>query len=413
MALRIAEVAALTDVGRARQSNEDSYLERSPLFVVADGMGGARAGEVASAIAVETARGSDVGARPEQDLTDVVKAANAEIYRKAQEDAEHAGMGTTFTGALVTGRDVAIGHVGDSRMYRLRDGELERLTQDHSLVEEFVRQGKLTPEEAEVHPQRSIITRALGPEPDVEVDTFTYPGRAGDVYLICSDGLTGMISEDAIAQILSTAGSLDAGAKELIAAANENGGRDNITVILFRLEDADADADDSDTLGDDATIAGVSAENVRAAVAAADATQAPARAPAKAPPRPPRTFEGGVPVSSPAAARRPPPVAPRRRIFAAVGLLLVLLAAVAVVWVVDRQFWFVGTTSSGQVALYRGLPYELPLGIDLYSQQRVSSVPAASLTPRQRNYVLDHHARGHGDSADLFEQIDSGSGATP
>jgi serine/threonine protein phosphatase PrpC len=140
--LRIAEKAALSDVGRARQSNEDSYLERSPLFVVADGMGGARAGEVASAIAVETAGSTEVGESPEQDLAEVAKTANREIYRKAQDDAEHAGMGTTFTGAFVTNNGVSIGHVGDSRMYRLRDGELERLTHDHSLVEEFVRQGR-------------------------------------------------------------------------------------------------------------------------------------------------------------------------------------------------------------------------------------------------------------------------------
>lgn len=427
MALRIAEVAALTDVGRARQSNEDSYLERSPLFVVADGMGGARAGEVASAIAVETAKASEVGASPEQDLAGVVKAANAEIYRKAQEDSEHAGMGTTFTGALVTGSEVAIGHVGDSRMYRYRDGELERLTQDHSLVEEFVRQGKLTPEEAEVHPQRSIITRALGPEPDVQVDTFTYPGRPGDVYLICSDGLTGMISEDAIARILAADSTLDAAAKQLIDAANENGGRDNITVILFRLEEGDGESDGSDTLGDQATMAGVSAETVRAAVADADADPGATQArDVPATPRPSaaqagrehtrvgRTFEGGVPASSPIAARRPPPQPKRRRVFAAVGVFLVLLAAVAVVWVVDRQFWFVGTTDSGQVALYRGLPYELPLGIRMYSEERVSAVPVTSIADRrQRKYVLDHHARGHGDSADLFEQIDSGSGATP
>src|SRR3954470_5661728 len=234
-------------------------------------MGGARAGEVASAIAVDTAKSADVGANPEQDLAEVARNANREIYRKAQEDAEHAGMGTTFTGALVTGRDVSIGHVGDSRMYRLRDGELERLTQDHSLVEEFVRQGKLTPEEAEVHPQRSIITRALGPEPEVEVDTFTYPGRDGDVYLLNSDGLTGMISEDQVAEILGAGGSLDDAAKALIDAANEGGARDNITVVLFRLEGDPNGDEDPDTLGGQDTQAGVSSETVRAAVVEADA----------------------------------------------------------------------------------------------------------------------------------------------
>src|SRR5438874_2156335 len=181
--MRIAEKAALSDVGRQRQGNEDSFLERSPLFAVADGMGGARAGEVASRLAMEASEKQLKKAdRPEEDIAEVARDANRRIHKMAQEDAALAGMGTTLVAAYVTGRDVAVGHVGDSRLYRLRNGELERLTQDHSLVEEFVRQGKLTPEEAEVHPQRSIITRALGPEAEVEVDTFTYPGRGGDVY---------------------------------------------------------------------------------------------------------------------------------------------------------------------------------------------------------------------------------------
>src|SRR5437763_12007735 len=226
--MRIAEKAALSDVGRQRQGNEDNFLERSPLFAVADGMGGARAGEVASKVAVEKLGSTmDFDGSPEQHLARVTKEANREIYRMAQDDAALAGMGTTLTAALVTGREVAIGHVGDSRVYRLRDGELERLTQDHSLVEEFVRQGKLTPEEAENHPQRSIITRALGPEPEVDVETYTDPARDGDVYLLCSDGLTGMVSEEQIAEIVDASKSLADAAHALIAAANENGGKDN------------------------------------------------------------------------------------------------------------------------------------------------------------------------------------------
>src|SRR2546421_3548727 len=230
MSLAIVEKASLTDVGRQRQGNEDSYLEQSPLFAVADGMGGARAGEVASRIAVEMLAGSSpADGSPERHLAEVTKEANRQIYEKAQADSQLAGMGTTLTAALVTGREVAIGHVGDSRLYRLRDGQLERLTQDHSLVEEFVRQGKLTPEEAENHPQRSIITRALGPEAEVEVDTVTYPGRGGDVYMICSDGLTGMVSEDDLAEIIERSDTLDQAAKDLIAAAHKRGGKDNIT----------------------------------------------------------------------------------------------------------------------------------------------------------------------------------------
>src|SRR4051812_28216570 len=230
-------------------------------------MGGARAGEVASGIAVGTFdEEPQPDASPEERLAAVATAANERIYSLAQEDASYAGMGTTFTAVLVTGNEIAIGHVGDSRLYRYRDGELERLTDDHSLVEEFVRQGKLTPEEAEVHPQRSIITRALGPEPQVEVDTFTYPARAGDVYLACSDGLTGMISEGTVQAILSQRESLEDAARKLIDAANEGGGRDNITVVLFRLEGDGSSDEDPDTLGGQATQVGVSAETVRAAV---------------------------------------------------------------------------------------------------------------------------------------------------
>ncbi|MEA2368640.1 MAG: family protein phosphatase, partial [Thermoleophilaceae bacterium] len=196
MALRIADKASRTDVGRQRQSNEDSYLEREPLFAVADGMGGARAGEVASRMAVEAFDDATTAAgRPEEMLREVAREANRRIYDAAQGDSEHAGMGTTLTAALVAGREVAVGHVGDSRLYRLRDGTLERLTEDHSLVEELVRQGRLTPEEAETHPQRSIITRALGPEPDVVVDHHTWSARADDIYLLCSDGLTSMLAE--------------------------------------------------------------------------------------------------------------------------------------------------------------------------------------------------------------------------
>src|SRR5256885_6335817 len=257
MSLTIVENASVTDVGRQRQGNEDNFLEQAPLFAVADGMGGARAGEVASKIAVDKlgASGPSDGS-PEQHLADVTREANREIYKMAQSDSALAGMGTTLTAALVTDREVAIGHVGDSRLYRFRDGELERLTQDHSLVEEFVRQGKLTPEEAENHPQRSIITRALGPEPDGDVGTYTHAGRDGDVYLLCSDGLTGMVPEKRIAEILGEARPLDEAAHRLVEEANANGGKDNITVLLFRLADADDDGEEVDTLGDQATAAG-------------------------------------------------------------------------------------------------------------------------------------------------------------
>src|SRR5437762_2571903 len=196
-------------------------------------MGGARAGEVASRMAVEAFdEGGEEGRRPEELLRGVAREANRRIYEMAQGDSEHAGMGTTLTAAMVVDRDVAVGHVGDSRLYRFRDGALERLTDDHSLVEELVRQGRLTPEEAESHPQRSIITRALGPEPDVDVETFTHTARDGDVYLICSDGLSGMVLEEEIAEIIADSASLKEAAIRLVDGANQAGGKDNITVVL-------------------------------------------------------------------------------------------------------------------------------------------------------------------------------------
>ena len=201
--LRVAEHWAGTDTGLQRRANEDSLLVRSPLFVVADGMGGAQAGEVASSVAVDTFRaGLEEGEEPERSLVAQVEQANSRINELSHSNAEHAGMGTTITAVYVGEQDVAIAHVGDSRAYCLRDGELLRLTDDHSLVDELLRQGRLTPEEAVEHPQRSVITRALGPEGSVEVDTRSFHARAGDVYLLCSDGLTTMLSEEQIAGLL-------------------------------------------------------------------------------------------------------------------------------------------------------------------------------------------------------------------
>jgi protein phosphatase len=418
VALRIVEKAALSDVGRQRQGNEDSFLERSPLFAVADGMGGARAGEVASRIAVEQFDvGDDADNPPEEQLAEVARGANRKIHRMAQEDSAYAGMGTTFTAALVTGKHIAIGHVGDSRLYRFRDDELERLTHDHSLVEEFVRQGKLTPAEAEVHPQRSIITRALGPEPEVEVDTYTHSGRDGDVYLLNSDGLTGMISEGKVAEILRDRESLEDAAEKLIAAANENGGKDNITVVLFRLGSDGDEPDDEDeepgTLGGQATQVGVSAETVRKEIARAETTKA-RDVPDDPPPeratqvRTKVLEEDTGPRSASRPQRAPPAHRRRRRRYVTAAIVLVVLAAViAGLYALDRKFWFVGTNDRGQVTLFRGLPYDLPLGLELYTEEYESAVPAAAITDqRQRKYVLDHHARSEGESISLVRDIE-------
>src|SRR3954452_8555212 len=242
--LRIADQWHGSDLGLQRQGNEDNYFVRAPLFVVADGMGGAQSGEVASEMAVEAfGAGIPHGHSPAEGLVRIIETANQRIHQRSRAESQRAGMGTTVTAAYVGENSVTVAHVGDSRCYRVRDGELERLTDDHSLVGDLVRLGKLTEEQAETHPQRSVITRALGPEPNVMVDVEEFGARAGDLFLVCSDGLTAMVREDKLKPLLvGHSGSLDQLGHDLIAAANAAGGRDNITVILFTLEEVDGSA---------------------------------------------------------------------------------------------------------------------------------------------------------------------------
>jgi PPM family protein phosphatase len=235
--------AHLTHPGRKRRHNEDSYVHEPPLFAIADGMGGAKAGEVASGLAVEALQlRPDLSGDDEAYVVDLIQEANRRVYARANEDSAASGMGTTMTVALVddAGGRVTFGHVGDSRAYRVREDTLEQLTDDHSLVGELIRSGKLTREEAEVHPQRSVITRALGTDPSVDVDTFVVDARPGDIFLLCSDGLSGMVSDRAILEIVhDNRRDLQAAAKALVAAANRGGGDDNITVVVFALDGDD------------------------------------------------------------------------------------------------------------------------------------------------------------------------------
>jgi serine/threonine protein phosphatase PrpC len=267
VAVRISEQVSLSDTGRQRTANEDSFFAGAPIFAVADGMGGAQAGEVASRMAAEALEGADRGdASPETFLRDVAIDANRQIHDLAAQDEETSGMGTTFTAALVEGDEISLAHVGDSRAYLFRDGELRLLTSDHSLVEELRRQGKLTDEQAQDHPQRSIIPRALGPERDVEVDTMTYRVKPGDVFVLCSDGLTTMIKDDRIAAALAHSDTLEEAARRMIHEANAAGGRDNITVVAFRVEEAKAGApveEGATLIGPTAAEAGLSGEGVR------------------------------------------------------------------------------------------------------------------------------------------------------
>jgi protein phosphatase len=240
--MRIGRASGLTDTGRRRLRNEDAFVCEPPFFAVADGMGGARAGEVAARLAATALEERAGAARGEEGVAELILEANRRIWERAVTDPATAGMGTTVTAALVdeaAGR-VALGHVGDSRAYRLRGGVLEQLTTDHSLVAELVQSGVLTPEEAERHPQRSAITRALGTEPSVEVESFTVEAEVGDLYLLCSDGLPTMVGDDEVSAAIEEAGrDPDAVAEALVAAANARGGEDNVTVVLFELVEGD------------------------------------------------------------------------------------------------------------------------------------------------------------------------------
>src|SRR5581483_4253366 len=231
-----------TNPGRKRRRNEDAFVCEPPLFAVADGMGGAQAGEIASSLAAAAVagglNGADAPENAEQLVVELIQEANRRVHDRATNDAAASGMGPTLTVALARSDDVvAIGHVGDSRAYVLRDGALEQLTDDHSLVAELVRRGELSPAEAVVHPQRSVITRALGTDPDVDVDVFSVEGRSGDIFLLCSDGLSTMVDTDAIAEIVErNRGNLESATRALIRAANDGGGEDNITAVLFEID---------------------------------------------------------------------------------------------------------------------------------------------------------------------------------
>ena len=400
--LRVAEQYAGTDTGRQRRANEDSLLARAPLFVVADGMGGARAGEVASRMAVEMlARGVGDAPEPEAALATLVREANARIYERSHLHADQAGMGTTLTALYVGANRVTIAHVGDSRAYRIRDGELERLTDDHSLVDELVREGRLTPEEAVEHPQRSVITRALGPESAVDVDTETFEARAGDVYLLCSDGLTTMVGEEGLEEVLSEHAHLREVGEALIAAANDAGGRDNITVVLVRLEDVRAPLSEEraplapvaadghgehEELPQTASMAIPGAEDLGAGEVRA---RQPRRGPARAGGQPKRRL------------RRK-----RTAVLTVIALVLALIGAGA--YVALTSVYFIGTNGRGLVTLYRGVPIDLPAGLTLYQHDYVTGVSASTLSPARRGELLDHSLRSESNAIALIHSLELG-----
>jgi PPM family protein phosphatase len=254
----VGEYAVASDTGRRRRRNEDNYVVAPPLFAVADGMGGAQAGEVASSLAasaleagtpdqLETAQLDGL-----ERVTALIQEANRRIFDRASTDPSASGMGTTMTVALVEGMNVVIGHVGDSRAYLVRGDSMEQLTEDHSLVNELVKSGKLSEEDAQIHPQRSVITRAVGTDPDVDVDAFTIEAEDGDVFLLCSDGLTDMVEDVGILETVdANRGDLEKAVRSLVQLANSEGGEDNITAVAFRIASG---SDDEPPLEDTVTM---------------------------------------------------------------------------------------------------------------------------------------------------------------
>ena len=444
--LRVVEHFADSDVGRQRQGNEDSLFVRAPLFVVADGMGGAQAGEVASQMAVGAFSAGLTDAPAADALVRTIRDANRRIHERSLGDRQTAGMGTTLTAACLTDADeVVVAHVGDSRCYLLRDGDLIRLTRDHSLVGELVARGKLTEEQAETHPQRSVITRALGSEPDIDVDVDAFAARAGDLFMVCSDGLTSMVSESRIKELLGAPGDLDTRGRSLIAAANRAGGRDNITVILFRLEEVEGSSRAADPARDARTTTGADAgatttmpvaspatsQDTAAldavpsggAVAAGSArTPAPDSPPAepvraRAAPlhRPPEAAADGARRTGPVAAQDSGPAArPRRRrrrlprTLAIIALVLVPILIPA--WMASRVVYFIGVDAERgrAVTIYRGVPYDLPGGLRLYERFYPSGVTIDAVPAARREIFTDHKLRSRDDAEDLVIALERG-----
>jgi PPM family protein phosphatase len=399
--MRIADSAGSTDAGRKRRRNEDSFVHDPPLFAVADGMGGAQAGEVASRLAAAAFREFHDADEldPEQRVAAIIQEANRRIYERAKSDAQASGMGTTITAALVTEDGVAVGHVGDSRGYRLRDGQLEQLTEDHSLVADLVRSGRLTPDEADSHPQRSVITRALGTDARVDVDTFTADVQAGDVFLLCSDGLTTMIGDEEITETVARASSLEQATKALVRAANKAGGEDNVTVVLFRLEGEPAELEDTMVAGSNGhgetdledTLTGLEAAAVQSAVATTAVES-----------------EETVDASEWGASSDDEEHQPKRRredhwgrrtLWSVLALAFVLALIAAAFWALSRAN-FIGADEDGNVVVYQGVPYGLGGGIDLFRPRYVSRLQAVQLSADERADLFDHALLSYDEARD-------------
>jgi PPM family protein phosphatase len=343
-------VGVATDIGRVRERNEDSYLVEPPLYAVADGMGGARGGAVASSLALDTVEELFRGGKAS--LADTIRSANRAVFERSISDRKVSGMGTTLTATTVDEHGAHLGHVGDSRAYLLRAGALRQLTDDHTLVNRMVKAGEITPQEAGTHPHRNVLTRSIGTEPEVVVDENDVPLIDGDRLLLCSDGLTGMVTEPQIQAILETTPDPQESADRLIKAANRAGGIDNITVVILDIHE-----DDDDALGVDP---GKGAEVSRSADPEEQSRAAASTA-----------------IVGTQRGRRPSAATIKKWIIRA-GV--VVIAALAVFFAVriylDRQ-WYVGE-SNGYVAVFQGIPATIG-GLHLSHVELETDIPVADV----------------------------------
>jgi serine/threonine protein phosphatase PrpC len=363
---------AASHVGLVRRQNEDSFVAGGGIFAVCDGMGGANAGEVASEAACRYLMELPAGAGAQQ-VRDAVAEANSTIFSRSVGEPDLAGMGTTLTAFVQSDDTLIVAHVGDSRAYLLRAGDLQQLTDDHSLVGEMVRRGQLTPAQAAVHPHRSVITRALGTEGEVDPDVFTVPLVPGDRLLLCSDGLSGMVSGHDIARILGEEDDPQAAARSLVQAALEGGGEDNVTVVvLFAEADAGGTKDGSES--------GVSAGD----------EGAPEEKPVFGPERRQVASEARARMTD-GLQRAGGWMRGRRRTLVIIGVAVVLVLVVGLVGlaVFNSTVYFVGTTQDGSVALYQGLPHSI-LGVQMFSLVELAGTPYAALASYVQGRIDSH-----------------------
>jgi protein phosphatase len=372
--------ASATDQGLVRGNNEDAFLidDQRALFAVADGMGGHRGGEVASHTAIEALRAAIANGTP---LHEAITRANDAVLTRAAGDDELTGMGTTLTAVVaVGGRQLLIGHVGDSRAYLLHDGALHRATDDHSLVEELVREGRLTPEQAEAHPQRAIVTRALGVDTSVDVDLYTIDIAVGDRVVICSDGLTTMVRERDIERLARTEPDPQRLAEALVAAANSAGGEDNTTVVVVDVLEVDAAGPEDRTALIPVQASGVATSAV---IAPPDPPDPPARTASGRRPSRGRAVRGAILVLLP--------------------LLLILGAATAALGWYARGSYFVGA-SGNEVVIYKGVPGGV-LGWNPTVDER-TGIAVSALPTLDRDRVQTNSSRGsHATAQSYVERL--------